>query len=812
LSYTGGSGTIFRWYTESCGGTLAGTGNDYIVSPTITTTYYGRGESACRNSDCETVTITVSPAPVAPTTINATFSTICDGESTSLSYTGGSGTVFKWYTDGCGTTEVGEGNDFIVSPSVTTTYYGRWENTCGYSDCESITINVNQIAIAPISVQASSTTICSGESTELSYTGGNGDVFNWYTGSCNDILVGTGNNLMVNPSAITTYYGNWTSACNTSDCEFVTITVNPLPEAPTSVQATATTICEGENTTLSYTGGNGDTFKWYTESCGGTPAGTGNDLIITPTTTTTYYGRWENSCGGSDCESVTITVNALAVEPSVVGAGNFSICSGESTHLIYAGGNGDVFKWYLNACGDTEIGEGNSIEVSPTETTTYYGRWESSCGNSPCKSVTITVNDFPVAPDAITADNTSLCSGESVILSFTGGNGDVFKWYTVACGDTEVGTGNIFITTPTIETTYFGRWENACGVSDCESITISVNDLPDVPVAEYECSGTEGAAIITVISPIGIGYTYSLNGFTFQDETVFNNISDGSYVVTVAYNGCTATSNVLEFNCLCDNPSFINLTPTDGIICDNESVFQLFGNTFGGSATEVYVSHNGSGELNEETFTTSPFDIIYTMGADDHSGPITITISSNNPLGDPCSEASEQFVIYTIASPVIELPETVNACAEELFEYTYSGSYSYITWSDESTEDTYTNTFMAEGEYQVWVTVGNFYCESVDTMTVMVTICSDISNNFNEGEFVVYPNPTSNNITLSINDFNGDVTYILFDIHGKEIVSNKLSIEKSINEEISLQNCLPGMYFLKLTTKDETINYKIIKN
>ncbi|HOZ31155.1 MAG TPA: T9SS type A sorting domain-containing protein, partial [Bacteroidales bacterium] len=563
---------------------------------------------------------------------------------------------------------------------------------------------------------------------------------------------------------------------------------------------------------LSYTGGSGTTFAWYTESCGGTPAGIGNDLIVYPTTTTTYYGRWENSCGVSDCESVTVTVNALAVEPSVVGAGNFSICSGENTYLIYAGGNGDVFKWYLNDCGDTEIGEGNSFEVSPSETTTYYGRWESSCGNSLCKSVTITVNDVPVAPIALSANNTSICSGESVILSYTGGDGEMFKWYTESCGDVVAGSGSILITNPSAETTYFGRWENACGVSDCESITISVNDVPESPIANYECSGTGGAATITVISPIGLGYTYSLNGFTFQEETVFNNVSDGSYVVTVAYNGCTATGDVIEFNCLCDNPSSINLSPTDGIICDNESVFQLFGNTFSGGATEVYVSHNGSGELNENTFTTSPFDVIYTMGADDYSGPVTVTITSNNPLGEPCSEASEQFVIYTVASPVIGLPETVNACAEELFEYTYSEPYNYIIWSDESTEDTYTNTFMTEGEYEVWVTVGNFYCESVDTMTVIVTICSDITNNIKSGDFELYPNPTNNNITLSISDYDGEITYTLFDINGKEIVSSKLFIENNYIEEIDLQNCLPGMYYIRLTTKDESINYKIIKN
>jgi hypothetical protein len=65
--------------------------------------------------------------------------------------------------------------------------------------------------------------------------------------------------------------------------------------APTSVTATATTICGGNNTTLSYTGGSGATFRWMTGSCDGTSVGTGNNLVVSPSNTTTYYGRWENS-------------------------------------------------------------------------------------------------------------------------------------------------------------------------------------------------------------------------------------------------------------------------------------------------------------------------------------------------------------------------------------------------------------------------------------------------------------------------------------------------------------------------------------
>jgi hypothetical protein len=95
----------------------------------------------------------------------------------------------------------------------------------------------------------------------------------------------------------------------TATSNTITMTVNPLPEAPTSVSATPSTINLGDNTTLTYTGGSGSTFNWYTGSCEGTLAGTGNSLIVSPTSTTTYYGAWTNGCGTSSCQSVTVTVN-----------------------------------------------------------------------------------------------------------------------------------------------------------------------------------------------------------------------------------------------------------------------------------------------------------------------------------------------------------------------------------------------------------------------------------------------------------------------------------------------------------------------
>lgn len=110
----------------------------------------------------------------------------------------------------------------------------------------------------------------------------------------------------------------------------ITVTIKQVTE-PTSVTASSTAVCSGDPTTLSYTGGNGTTFVWYSGSCGGTQAGTGNNLQVSPTTTTTFYGRWESGSSYSDCKPVTVTVNTVPANPGNITLSSTSINVGQTT-------------------------------------------------------------------------------------------------------------------------------------------------------------------------------------------------------------------------------------------------------------------------------------------------------------------------------------------------------------------------------------------------------------------------------------------------------------------------------------------------
>ncbi|MFE3846811.1 PKD-like domain-containing protein [Flavobacterium sp. LB3P45] len=536
LTQTGGTlgtGASWKWYSDATFSTTVGTSAaanaSLTLSPTATTTYYLRAESST-GAPCTAnvaaagnVTVTVNQPSVAPTSVNTSTSPICNGSSITLTQTGGSlgtGASWKWYSDAGFTTSVGNSAatnaSLTLNPTTTTTYYLRAESSTGapctanVSAAGSVIVTVNLSSVAPNSLTGSPNTICNGSSTTLTQTGGTlgtGANWKWYSDAGFIIPVGTSlsanASLSVSPTATTTYYLRAESStgapciANVAAPGNVTITINQPSVAPTSVNISASPICNGSSITLTQTGGSlgtGASWKWYSDAgfttSVGNSAAANASLTLNPTTTTTYYLRAESSTGApcaanvSATGSVTIIVNQSSVAPtSLIGLPN-TICNGSSTTLTQTGGTlgtGASWKWYSDAGFTIPVGTSlsanASLSVSPTATTTYYLRAESSTG-APCAAnvaapgnLTITVNQPSVAPTSINTSASPICTGSSITLTQTGGSlgtGASWKWYSDASFITLVGTSaaaNASLTlTPAATTTYYLRAENSTGV------------------------------------------------------------------------------------------------------------------------------------------------------------------------------------------------------------------------------------------------------------------------------------------------------------------------------------------------------------
>jgi hypothetical protein len=127
-----------------------------------------------------------------------------------------------------------------------------------------------------------------------------------------------------------------------------------------------------------------------TGSCDGTSVGTGNNLVVSPSNTTTYYGRWENSCGNSTCQTVTVNVSSLTT----------SVIIEASTHLQYATAHLLLIKPY------------QQMEVLPTY------QWKVNGTNVGTNSQTYTY--VPLNGDQVSVVLTSSDTCAQPILIFRG--------------------------------------------------------------------------------------------------------------------------------------------------------------------------------------------------------------------------------------------------------------------------------------------------------------------------------------------------------------------------------------------------------
>ena len=178
------------------------------------------------------------------------------------------------------------------------------------------------------------------------------------------------------------------------------------------ISATSTNICQGDNVQFmgSYSGAiaSAPTYSWTSTGPGSlifSPSSTSQNTTVTPTVAGLYSVMLTTTTDNqgvlySNTESVILRVNQKSSDPTSAVTGSDSIMQGLNTTItLNGGGSGDneTVRWYSSSCGGTLVGSGNPLTVSPTVTTTYYGRYEDAtpCGyNTNCANVTVKVNPF----------------------------------------------------------------------------------------------------------------------------------------------------------------------------------------------------------------------------------------------------------------------------------------------------------------------------------------------------------------------------------------------------------------------------------
>lgn len=127
----------------------------------------------------------------------------------------------------------------------------------------------------------------------------------------------TSANYTINPTTLADakYYklivSNGSVTCQFLSNSFL-LNVKTPSANPTSASRDKNNICPGDAVNLRVNGGllgTNATWRWYTGSCGGTLIGTGTNITVTPSVTTTYYVRGEGDCNNTTCQAITVNIN-----------------------------------------------------------------------------------------------------------------------------------------------------------------------------------------------------------------------------------------------------------------------------------------------------------------------------------------------------------------------------------------------------------------------------------------------------------------------------------------------------------------------
>lgn len=535
-----------------------------------------------------TVTNTGNPAAVSIGVSNN--GPTCAGGSVQLTVTGAQGSSIQW-TGPNGFTSV------LANPTISNiTIAGAGYYTATVTDgtcSQDVDSTLVTVAPAPVAAISGVTSLCSGNGTTLTASGGT--VYAWSSGQSTAAITVT---------TAGTYTVTVSDGSSCSDTASVTVVVNPAPVA--AITGTDT-ICTGSSSIFTATGGG--TYQWSTGA---------STASITVNTAGVYTVTVTAANGCTDVASRTLVISASA-GPAVVITGNDTICPSATTSLTASGGVSYVWSTgstnatisglsagtyavtASNAAGCTASATKNVVtdnSLAPTITGTdticpggsstftanggasyvwSTGSTSASIAVSVAGTYTVTATNArgctatatrtlveATPPTASISGATVVCDGNSTILTASGG--DSYSWSTGAA------TASVSVSAAG---SYTVTVSDALGCTATTSATLTVNPLPTVTITGIDTIAQGGSSTFTANG--GVSYVWSTTETT-QSISVSN---AAVYTVTATdANGCSATASrtlniagsvgVYAGEYFWDtDPGFGNATPYTGIVRDS---------------------------------------------------------------------------------------------------------------------------------------------------------------------------------------------------------------------------------------------------
>lgn len=499
-----------------------------------------------------------------------------------------------------------------------------------------------------------------------------------------------------------------------------------------------------------------------------------------------YFGRFLTKLSDVNCAAPIISVSV----PSSFGH-YYPLCSGNTATLTVNLTQG-TFVW-SNGATDTHT------DVNSTDLYTVINTQPNGCK---AYSLPVDIQVHGATPGTIFG-NTTVCSGSINTYSVTPVNGASSYTWTLPSGWSGTSTSNKITATASTTSGNISVTESSvCGTSGAQTISVSVASTSIATPGTISgnntiCSGSSNTYSISAVSGASY-YTWTLpSGWTGSSTTnsINTTASSTSGNISVKGNSGCGTSAARTRNITVN----VSSSGTPGLISGNATVCSGSSNTYSINAINNTVSY---------IWTLPPG----WTGSSTSTSINVVTSSSGGNISVTENGVCGVYAPKTITVPIID--NTVTPAGNTLSANMPNANYQWIDCGNNEVIPGATDQdFIASvaGSYAVIVMNNNCW----DTSVCYNVVSIGIIYNSKDVNFSVFPNPTSNFITINYKT-NESATSIYLEIKnsiGQTIYTSSISsFQGEFKKAIDLSEEHPGIYFVQIIANGQIAVKKIVLN
>ncbi len=549
-------GTTIYWYDAPVLGQMI---SPFMSSVGSKTFYAEANDGTCSSlTRSSGITLTITPAPLPPVSGGDIIQ--CVDPVSPMVYTptatAPAGSVVNWYAAPVGGTP--------IVPSLSSaaidkkTFYAEsFDGTCNSLTRTPVTIEIVLMPDPPVDT-TDPVVICeTNPITSLTATASVpfGFKVNWYDAAGNLVAIP-----ILSAVGTKDYFAeseNLTSGCKSSTRTLVTLTINPAPNPPITIDPLPK--CDDSTPLVaSATVPSGMTVVWYANASGGTqvvpdpPSQSGPGQV-------TYYAEAVNTVTG--CSSLTRTpqtlkIIALPADPVITGDEFVSVCATNPVQTLKASAtspDGTPIKWYILPAGGVPVADPKLNTVGSVD---YYAEADNgTCQSKNRAHVKLTISPVPLPPTYI--GDLTLCQSDPDIpvdLSTRVNSGGLnVQWFNEPTGGEPLDhIPNV--SSDGVSVYYAGTID---GVSGCQSltrttVTVTINSKPADPVwisDQTECLENPAqvlrASVDVPVDGATITWYDSPTGGNLVNSPILNHVGTISYWAQANLGQCTSANRTM---------------------------------------------------------------------------------------------------------------------------------------------------------------------------------------------------------------------------------------------------------------------------